>query len=468
MERFFKLRENNTTVKTEIIAGVTTFFTMAYILVVNPGMLSQTGLSWGAVFLATAITSALGTLFMGLFANVPYALAPGMGLNAFFTYSIVFGKGFTPYEALGMVFICGIINILITVTKVRKLIVKSIPLSLQHAIGGGIGIFIAYIGLLNVSAISFSGTLVDGVITSPVPALADISNPAVILFYVGLILTLVLMVKKVKYSILIGIIAITVLAIPAGVIDIGSINWGANSLTSSFADFGDLFGKAVTEGIPGLFKDPKEYLFVFSAIFAFSLSDTFDTIGTFIGTGRRTGIFSDDDEKALEHSSGFSSKMDKALFADSIATSVGAILGTSNVTTYVESSAGIEAGGRTGLTSVIVALLFLLSIFILPIISIIPSAATSPALVVVGILMIASFADIDWTDLETSIPAFFAGTITAIAYNISDGLAFGFIFYTIIKITTGKSKDLNPIIIGATVLFILKYVITALQSLGII
>ncbi len=461
MEKFFKLKENNTTVRTEIIAGLTTFFTMAYILAVNPNMLSQgdTILPWGAVFLATAITSAVGTLFMGLFANVPYALAPGMGLNAFFTFSIVLGRGFTPYEALGMVFICGVINILITVTNVRKLIVKSIPESLQHAIGGGIGIFIAYIGLLNVSSITFA---------SGVPAFVEFNSPTVLLFFFGLILMIILMVKKVKAAILIGIVVTTLVAIPFGILNLSTIDWGAHSLSSSFTQFGGVFGKGLSEGIPGLFSDPSRYLFVFSAIFAFSLSDTFDTIGTFIGTGRRSGIFSAEDEKALESNSGFSSKMDRALFADSIATSVGAILGTSNVTTFVESSSGIEAGGRTGLTSVVVAILFLLSIFISPLIAVIPSGATAPALVVVGILMISSFADIQWTDLEVAIPAFFAATVTALAYSISDGLAFGFIFYTILKLVLGKRKDLNPIIIGATLLFVLKYVITALQASGLI
>lgn len=459
MEKYFKLKAHGTNVRTELIAGLTTFFAMAYILAVNPMMLAKTGLPEGAVFLATVITSAAGTLFMGLFANVPYALAPGMGLNAMFTYTIVLASGYTAYEALGMVFICGVINILVTVTKLRKQIIKAIPLSLQHAIGGGIGIFIAYIGLLNVGILNFS---------SGVPAFTAFNNPIILVFLFGLILTLILMLLKVKGAILIGIVVSTVIAVPVLKIDLsvifGSFSGYTDHIGGNFSSLGGVFAKALTEGIPSLLSKPTHYLYILASIFAFSLSDTFDTIGTFIGTGRRTGIFSLEDEKSLETGSGFSSKMDRALFADSIATSIGALFGTSNVTTYVESSAGIEAGGRTGLTAVTVAVLFLLSILLSPIITVIPAAATSPALVVVGILMIASFADIQWADLEEAIPAFFAGVMIALAYSISDGLGCGFIFYVIVKIAKKKTADLNPILIIATLMFILSFVIRALQA----
>ena len=459
MSKFFKLKENNTTVGIEIAAGITTFFTMSYILIVNPNMLSAAGLEWGAVFMATVIASAIGTLIMGLFANVPYALAPGMGLNAFFVFTIVFAYGFTPYEALAMVFICGVVNILITVTKVRKLIVKSIPLSLQNAIGGGIGIFIAYIGLLNVGALINIGGPAD--YPAYTPGFAAFNNPGILLFIFGLVLTVVLMVRKVKGAILIGIVSTFALALLTGQVDLSLAGLNQDYGTT-FAQFGNVIGKAVTEGLPTLFGDMKRLPVVLTSIFAFSLSDTFDTIGTFIGTGRRTGIFSAEDEVALESGSGFSSKMDKALFADSIATSIGALLGTSNVTTYIESSSGIEAGGRTGLTAVTVAVMFLLSIVLSPVIALIPSYATAPALVVVGVLMAGSFLDIKWADFEEAVPAFFSAVFIALAYSISDGIAVGFIFYTIIKLVSGKSKDINGVLWVSTILFILKFIISAL------
>ncbi len=347
MEKFFQLKENNTTVGKEVVAGLTTFFAMAYIIAVNPTLLSQSGMEWGAVFLATIIASVIGTLIMGLVANVPYALAPGMGLNAFFVYTVCATLGFTWQQALSMVFICGVLNIIITVTKIRKYIIKAIPRSLQNAIGGGIGIFVAYIGLLNVGIISFD---------SGVPALATLNQPAFWLFLIGLALTIVLLVCKVKGAILIGIVVTALLGIPMGV----TVTTETVSFTEACSQLPTTFGAIFTsEGLPlPVLAMSSKLPLVLVTIFSFSLSDTFDTIGTFIGTGRRTGIFSEEDERAMETSAGFKSKMDKALFADAIATSIGAILGTSNTTTYVESAAGIGAGGRTGLTSVVVALCF--------------------------------------------------------------------------------------------------------------
>ena len=285
-------------------------------------------MEWGAVFLATIISSIIGTLVMGLVANVPYALAPGMGLNAFFVYTVCFTLGFTWQQALSMVFICGLINIIITVTKVRKYIIKAIPRSLQNAIGGGIGIFVAYIGLLNVGIITFD---------SGVPALAALNQPSFWLFLIGLALTIVLLVCKVKGAILIGIVVTAVLGIPMGV----TTTTETISFTEACQQLPTTFGAIFTsEGLGSLFSDASKIPLVLVTIFSFSLSDTFDTIGTFIGTGRRTGIFSDQDEKTMETSVGFKSKMDKALFADATATSIGAVLGTSNTTTYVESAAG--------------------------------------------------------------------------------------------------------------------------------
>ncbi len=454
MEKLFKLKENKTTVGREIVAGLTTFFAMAYIIAVNPTLLSQSGMEWGAVFLATIISSIIGTLVMGLVANVPYALAPGMGLNAFFVYTVCFALGFTWQQALSMVFICGVINILITVTKVRKYIIKAIPRSLQNAIGGGIGIFVAYLGLLNVGIISFD---------SGVPALATLNQPAFWLFLIGLALTIILLVLKVKGAILIGIVVTAVLGIPMGVTTTAE----TVSFTEACEQLPTTFGAIFTsEGLGSLFSDAGKIPLVLITIFSFSLSDTFDTIGTFIGTGRRTGIFSDEDEKAMESTSGFKTRLDRALFADATATSIGAILGTSNTTTYVESSAGIGAGGRTGLTSVVVSICFAISAFLATFVSAIPFAATAPALVVVGVMMMSSFKEIKWDDFDEAVPAFFAGVFMALCYSISYGIAAGFIFYCIVKICKKKVKEIHPILWVATILFILNFILLAVLPTG--
>ena len=450
MEKFFKLKENGTSVSTEIMAGLTTFFAMSYIIVVNPSILSQSGMEWGAVFLATIIASIIGTLIMGLVANVPYAQAPGMGLNAFFVYTVCFGLGFTWQQALSMVFICGVVNILITVTKVRKYIIKSIPTGLQNAIGGGIGIFVAYIGLLNVGIITFD---------SGVPALATLNQPAFWVFIIGLILTIVLLVCNVKGAILIAIIATTLIGIPFGVTspqDTTSFSEACAALPTTFLA---IFKEG---GIGTLFSDPAKIPLVLITIFSFSITDTFDTIGTFIGTGRRSGIFSAEDEEMMENSAGFKSRLDKALFADATATSIGALFGTSNTTTFVESASGIGAGGRTGLTSVVVAICFALSAFLATFVSAVPFAATAPALVAVGIMMTSSFREINWEDLSEAIPAFFAGFVMALCYSISYGIATGFIFYCIVKICKKETKEIHPILWVCTFLFVLNFVLLAL------
>ena len=469
MDKFFKLKENGTNVRTEIVAGFTTFFAMAYIIMVNPSILSQAGMPWGAVFLATIIASVIGTLVMGLVANVPYAQAPGMGLNAFFVFTVVIGLKFTWQEALAMVFICGIINILITVTKIRKLIIKAIPESLQSAIRGGIGIFIAYIGIKSAGLLSFTsdpgtyiqlgegGTVIAS--SSAVPGLVALNTPGVLLAIFGIVLTFILLVCNVRGAILIGIAVTALAGIPLGITKIGETISFAEALSqlpeTMFAAFGN-------PGMLSLFSDPGRIPLVLMTIFAFSLSDTFDTIGTFIGTGRKTGIFSEEDQRALESSTGFKSKMDKALFADATATSIGAIFGTSNTTTYVESAAGIGAGGRTGLTSVVVAILFVLSAFFASFISAIPAQATAAALIAVGIMMLSAFKDIKWEDLSEAIPAFFAGIFMALCYSISYGIATGFIFYCIVKICKREAKDINPVLWISTLLFIFNFIILAI------
>lgn len=385
-----------------------------------------------------------------------------------------------------MVFICGLFNIFITVTKVRKMIIKAIPVSMQHAIGGGIGIFIAYIGLKNANLLEFLSdsktiTQVNGaaynVATEAykggvfsvnsnggiVPSLVNFTSPGALLAVIGLIITVFLLLKKVRGAILIGIVLTTLLAIPMGVVDLSKVSFESNSLGAAFNDLGTTFMAAFgSEGIVKLFSDPARLPLVLMTIFAFSLSDTFDTLGTFIGTGRKTGIFSEEDERQLENGSGFSSKMDKALFADAIGTSIGAIFGTSNTTTYVESAAGIGAGGRTGLTAVVTAGLFLLSTLLAPFVGIVPAEATAPALIIVGVMMLSSFADVKWDELDEAIPAFFAGIFMALCYSISYGIAAGFIFYCLVKVITGKSKDIHPILWVATGLFILNFIILAL------
>ncbi|MEQ9810966.1 NCS2 family permease [Streptococcus jiangjianxini] len=481
MEKFFNLKENGTTVRTEIMAGLTTFFAMSYILFVNPSLLGAAGMPTQAVFLATIISAVISTLIMGLFANVPYALAPGMGLNAFFTYTVVFGLGFTWQEALAMVFICGLFNIFITVTKVRKSIIKAIPVSLQHAIGGGIGVFVAYLGFKNANIITFSTSAKDIIslngsspasadlskgVTSVlagggvVPAISTFTDPAVILAILGLFITAILVIKNVRGAILIGIVATTLIGIPMGVVDLSTINF-SNNIGSAFDELGITFFAAFG-GMKSLFTDSSRLPLVLMTIFAFSLSDTFDTLGTFIGTGRRTGIFSAEDEASLENSSGFSSKMDRALFADAVGTSIGALFGTSNTTTYVESAAGIAEGGRTGLTAVATACGFLVSVFLLPIIGVVPAAATAPALIIVGVMMVSSFLDVDWSNFEDALPAFFAAFFMALCYSISYGIAAAFIFYCLVKVVKGKAKEIHPILWGATALFILNFVILAI------
>lgn len=450
MERFFQLKENHTTVGTEIMAGLTTFFAMSYIIVVNPSILSQSGMEWGAVFLATILAAIVGTLIMGLVANVPYAQAPGMGLNAFFVYTVCGALEFTWQQALSMVFICGLLNIAITVSKVRKYIMKSIPLSTQNAISGGIGIFVAYIGFLNVGIVNFDGG---------VPALSTLNQPQFWVFLIGMALIVILLVRQVKGAILISIVATTLIGIPFGVT--------TPSETVSFTEACQALPSTVLAifkegGITSLFSDPAKLPLVLITIFSFSISDTFDTIGTFIGTGRRSGIFSEEDERMMERSSGFKSRLDKALFADATATSIGALLGTSNTTTFVESASGIGAGGRTGLTSVVVAICFALSAFLAVFVSAVPFAATAPALVAVGVMMTSSFKEICWDDLEEAVPAFFAGIFMALCYSISYGIAAGFIFYCIVKCCKGKAGEIHPILWVCTGLFALNFLLLAL------
>ncbi|QCX33132.1 NCS2 family permease [Caloramator sp. E03] len=467
MENFFKLKENKTTVKTEIIAGITTFITMAYILFVNPSILSQAGMNEkslfgsdvvkaglsigndkviGAVFVATIISAVIATLIMGLFANVPFAQAAGMGMNAFFTFYVVLTAKISWQGALAIVFICGIINILITLTKVRIMIVDAIPESLKKATGAGIGLFIALIGLKEAGfVVSSPETLVQ---------FGNLKNPQTLLALFGLMLTVVLMIKRVKGSILIGIIATTVLGVIAQVsLGVKGLNiFIPDKLVSAPPSLSPTFLKL---SFNDLFSAKIGLLSIITIIISFSLVDTFDTIGTFIGTTSKTHIF--DDPNEVPKKGRFPRKIDRALFADAIATSIGSLLGTSNVTTYVESLAGISEGGRTGLTSVVTAICFLLCLFISPIAGIVPAFATAPALIIVGILMISSIMEVNFEDFEEAVPAFFTLVMMPFTYSIANGIAVGFIFYTLIKIVTGKASKVHPIMYIFTALFILKF-----------
>jgi len=467
---WFGLKERGTTIPTELLAGFTTFLTMAYIIIVNPAILSITGMDKGAVFVATILATVIGTLIMGLYANVPFAQAPGMGLNAFFTFTVVIAMGLPWSQALAIVFICGIINILITVTKIRKMLILAIPEYLQYAISAGIGLFIAYIGVKNGHLLNFitegydvvfqkvtDGNVVEVVSKNVVPTLVDFKDPSSIVTLFGLVVTVILMLMRVRGAILIGIVLATLFgALPfIGVTHFPSITADSFSIPSLSPTFFKL-------DITGLFTSGS-IITVIAVILAFSLSDTFDTIGTFLGTGRKAGIFDAKDEKALHTGKGFSSRLDKALFADATATSIGSLLGTSNVTTYVESASGIGAGGRTGLTSVFVAMFFLLCLFFSPFALMVPSAATAPALIVVGILMMSSISKIHWDDFTIAAPAFFTAVIMPFTYSISNGVAAGFMFHVIMMICTGKAKKVHPLMYIVTLLFVANFVYSALR-----
>lgn len=472
MEKFFKLKEHGTDVRTEVTAGLTTFFAMSYILFVNPSMLAQTGMPAQGVFLATIIGAVVGTLMMAFYANLPYAQAPGMGLNAFFTYTVVFALGYTWQEALAMVFICGVISLIITVTKVRKMIIESIPATLKSAISAGIGIFLAYVGIKNAGFLKFSvdpgtytvagkgaakGLASITANSSATPGLVAFNNPGVILALIGLLITIVFIIKGIRGGVILSIAATTVIGIFMGVVDLGSVNWAATNLFASFGDLKSIFGVALgSQGLGSLFADVSRIPGVLMAILAFSLTDIFDTIGTLIGTGEKVGII------ATTGDNHESKALDKALYSDLIATTVGAVAGTSNVTTYVESAAGIGAGGRTGLTALVVAVLFAISSFFSPLVSIVPTQATAPILIIVGVMMLSNIKNITWDDMAEAVPAFFTSIFMGFTYSITYGIAAGFLTYTVVKIVKGQAKDVHAILWILDILFILNFISLAI------
>ncbi|MDL2217413.1 NCS2 family permease [Christensenellaceae bacterium OttesenSCG-928-M15] len=442
MEKLFKLKEHNTTVRTEVIAGLTTFFAMAYIIFVNPGMLEIAGMDYTAVMMATCLSAALGTALTAFMANVPFAQAPGMGLNAFFTFTLCVGMELPWQTALALVLISGIIFLIIAISPLRSIIIASIPAPLKKAISAGIGLFIALIGLLNTGIITANGNLLD---------LGNITGGPALVALIGLLITGVLMARKVKGSIFIGIIATTLIGF---IVKDPATGGMVTTLPASiefhgFSALAPTFGKVFTEGFAGL--GAMSIFSIVTALITLIICDMFDTVGTLIGTASNAGMLDKD---------GNLPKGDKAIIADAIATCAGAVVGTSTVTTFVESSTGISEGGRTGLTSLTVAILFALAAFFFaPIAGIVPAAATAPALIIVGVLMLKSTAEIDWNDFEIALPCFLTIAMMPFTYSISDGIGFGFIFYTLIKVFRGKAKEVPWLMYVLSLLFILMYIL---------
>lgn len=436
-ERFFKLKEHDTTVKTEVMAGITTFMTMAYILIVNPNVLSVTGMNAGAVFTATALSAVVGTLVMALAANLPFALAPGMGLNAFFAYTVVLKMGYTWEFALTAVLLEGIIFIGLTFLNVREAIINAIPMCLKHAISVGIGMFITLIGLINAGIVQTGMSHVgedklDGLVVK----LGDVTSPSAIVAMIGIGLIGVLLSKNVKGAILIGMIASTLIGIPLGVTNISSVQF-TNFMPPSLS--------------PILFKFDFTQIFtmeMFVVLLTFLFVDMFDTVGTLVGVSSKAGLL---DEQ------GRVPKAKQALLADAVGTTVGACIGTSTVTTFVESASGVAEGGRTGLTALSTAFMFFLSLFLAPLFLVVPSAATAPALVVVGLFMMSPITKINFDDFTESLPAFLTIVMMPFSYSIADGIIFGVVSYVVVKLFSGRHKEVPLLAYLLAALFVLKF-----------
>lgn len=437
LEKTFKLSENKTTVRRELIAGLITFLTMSYILIVNPNILSTTGMDKDALFTATALATIFATLMMALYAKLPIAQAPGMGLNAFFAFTICGVMGYSWQFALTAVFLEGIIFILLTFFNVRELIVKSIPKVLKDAIPVGIGLFIALIGLKNAGIVVSTGS-------DTLVGLGDFSQHSVWIALLGLIVTAILYVRNVNGAILIGIVVATIFAIILGDVALpeGSIVSAPPSIAPIFAQF------------------EWDHILSFDmlvVVFTLLFVNLFDTVGTLIGVVSKAGIADKD---------GNFPQMKKALFSDALGTTVASILGTSTVTAYVESASGVASGGRTGLTSVSVAFMFILALFFAPLFKMVPGAATSPALIIVGLFMISSVAKINFSDMSEGLPAFLTIIFMPFTYSIAEGIVFGMLSFAFIKVCAGKSKDVSTTVYVIAVLFLLKIILDATHMLG--
>lgn len=453
MEKFFKLKENRTDVKTEIMAGITTFMTMAYILAVNPNILSASGMDKNAVLIATALASFVGTLLMALFANYPFALAPGMGLNAYFAFTVVGQRGYSWQIALLAVFVEGLIFIVLSLTNVREAIFNAIPTTLKSAVSVGIGLFIAFIGLQNAKVIVNDDSTL---LTYQKFAAGEFSTVGItaLLALVGILVTAVLLILKVKGGILFGILATWVLGILCELVglyvpnpDAGWYSTIPHAIVSfDFTAIGNTFGQVFKADFSAV-----HVLDFMVVVFSFLFVDLFDTLGTLIGVSSKADMLD---------KNGRLPKIKGALMADAVATSVGALLGTSTTTTFVESASGVTEGGRTGLTAVTTGFLFLLALIFSPLFLTIPSFATAPALVIVGFYMMGSVAKIDFNDMTDAIPAFLCIIAMPLAYSISEGIAIGVISWTLICLVTGKAKEkkVSILMYVLTVLFILKYI----------
>ncbi len=459
----FRLRENQTTVRTEVVAGLTTYFTMAYIIFVNPSILAKAGMDYNSVLVATCLAAALGTLLMAFLANYPFAQAPGMGLNAFFTFAVVLQNGFTWQQGLAIVFISGVLFIVLTLTGARSAVVEALPRSIRYAIPAGIGLFITLIGFNNAGIVRVNqGPIVDIILSAETleagalleqigraPAqileMASFRSPSVLLAGIGLLVIAVLYARRVPGAILFSIVLTTLIGIPLG----------ATSVPDSFS-FTDIhLGDTLFQlDFAGLFDRDDSVLSVLTTlvvvIISFSLVDLFDTIGTLIGTADKGGFLDKD---------GHLPRMKRSLLADALATTFGALVGTSTVTTYIESNAGIAAGGRTGLTSLVVGVLFLLSIFLAPVAGMVPAAATAPALILVGMLMMQSVQRIDFADFENALPAFLTIVLMPFTYSIANGIAAGIIFYVVIKLVRGKAAEVPVTLYLMAGLFVVKFMI---------
>jgi len=446
MDKFFAITKKGSTVRTEIIAGFTTFLAMAYILPVNAFMLSKTGMPVAAVFVATAVSAAIATLIMGLYANYPVALAPGMGVNAFFTFTVVFSWGYTWQQALSLVFISGVIFLVISLTGLRKKVINAIPMNLKYAVGAGIGFFITFIGLKN------AGIVVSNPATFV--ALGELTHPAVLLALFGLIITVVLYARGVKSSVFVGIAVTAVVGLLLGVAGVEYMPAFQEGNLGELSAITETFGAAF-DGIVPLLTDPKAWI----AVFTFLFVDFFDTAGTLMAVGQKADLINENGELV---------DAEKALAADAVGTVCGAVLGTSTVTSFVESTTGVEAGGRTGLTATVVGILFILSLFAYPLLSlvngvvvgfdgfgdaIVYSPVTAPALIMVGALMVTSLKNIEWDDAAVSITTFFTIIFMVLSFSIAEGIAVGFVFYPLLKLVTGKGKDVNYIMYILAVVF---------------
>ncbi len=438
MRDFFRLHENGTTVRQELLAGLTTFSTMAYILAVNPMILSKTGMDFNALITATALAAAIGTLVMGLYAKLPVGLAPGMGLNAFFAYTIVLGMGYSWQFALTAVFLEGVIFIFLSLFHIREAIINSIPENLKHAISVGIGLLIALIGMANAGIIETGMRHIgEGKLDGVILKIGHITSAGPLIALLGLVVSAVLMYRKVNAALLLGILFATLAGIPLGL-----TMWPEHGIVSLPPSLS-----------PIAFQLEFDKIFTMDMVvilFTLLMVNLFDTVGTLIGLCNKAGLLD---------SQGRIPRAKQALFADAVGTTAGALLGTSVVTAYVESASGIASGGRTGLTAVTVAGMFLLALFFAPLFAMIPAAATAPALIIVGMLMMGSVVKINFEDVTEAIPAFLAIVMMPYTYSIAEGIVFGMLSYVLLKVFTGKYREISPVMYVLSVLFVLSFLL---------